>query len=71
VSAGEHLAKNARSEGIEVRTCRMSKHYDVAAIASILSLIKREKVDVVSTHSGETASSQGLQEGFSRRRPSS
>lgn len=66
---GSTLAKNARSEGIEVRTCRMSKHYDVAAIASILSLIKREKVDVVSTHSGRDSFLAGIAGRISRRRP--
>ena len=66
---GSTLEKNARSEGIEVRTCRMSKHYDVAAIASILSLIKREKIDVVSTHSGRDSFLAGIAGRISRRRP--
>jgi glycosyltransferase involved in cell wall biosynthesis len=66
---GSTLENNARSEGIEVRTCRMRKHYDVTAITSILSLIKREKIDVVSTHSGRDSFLAGIAGRISRRRP--
>ncbi|HXX81306.1 MAG TPA: glycosyltransferase family 4 protein [Thermodesulfovibrionales bacterium] len=66
---GSILEKNARSEGIEVRTCTMGKHYNVVAISSILRLMKREKIDVVSTHSGRDSFLAGIAGRISRRRP--
>ncbi|HXX52975.1 MAG TPA: glycosyltransferase family 4 protein [Thermodesulfovibrionales bacterium] len=66
---GSTLAEKARSEGIEVRTCGMRKHYDVSAIAYILRLIAREKVDVVSTHSGRDSFLAGIAGRLSLRRP--
>jgi len=47
----------------------MSKHYDVAAIASILGLIKREKIDVVSTHSGRDSSLRAFAGRISPKKP--
>ena len=49
---GSILGKRADSEGLEVRTCRMRKNYDLAAIGFILRLIQAEGIDVISTHSG-------------------
>jgi len=66
---GSTLGKRARSEGIEVRTCSMRKHYEVSAIADILRLIKKESIDVINTHSGRDSFLAGIAGRMSRRRP--
>ena len=66
---GSMLEEKASSKGIEVRVCRMKKHYDLAAVQHILRLIRKEAVDVVSTHSGRDSFLAGLAGRLSRRRP--
>jgi len=63
------LGKRASAEGIEVRTCRMRKSYDLFAIQYILNLIKAENINVISTHSGRDSLLAGIAGRFSRRRP--
>ncbi|MDA8215208.1 MAG: glycosyltransferase family 4 protein [Nitrospiraceae bacterium] len=63
------LAKRAHAEGIEVRTCKMRKSYDLFAIKYMLNLIKNEKIDVVSTHSGRDSLLAGIAGRLSRRKP--
>ncbi|MCL4475068.1 MAG: glycosyltransferase family 4 protein [Nitrospirae bacterium] len=63
------LEKKALSEGIELRTCRMRKHYDLPAIACILRVIKQEAVDVISTHSGRDSFLAGIAGRISKRKP--
>lgn len=63
------LAKRAHTEGIEVRTCEMRKSYDLFAIKYMLNLIKNEKIDVVSTHSGRDSLLAGIAGRLSRRKP--
>ena len=66
---GSMLEEKASSKGIEVRVCRMKKHYDLAAVRYILGLIRKEAVDVVSTHSGRDSFLAGIAGRLSRRRP--
>ena len=66
---GSILATRALSEGIEVRTCRMRKSYDLFAIKYILNLIKAENINVVSTHSGRDSLLAGIAGRLSRRKP--
>ncbi|MGD0282828.1 MAG: glycosyltransferase, partial [Dissulfurispiraceae bacterium] len=66
---GSVLDKMAAAEGIEVRTCRMAKHYDLPAIAFIMKLIGSERIDVISTHSGRDSFLAGIAGRMSGRRP--
>ena len=63
------LGKRASAEGFEVRTCRMRKSYDILAIKFILKLIRNEKIDVISTHSGRDSLLAGIAGRFSKRKP--
>lgn len=63
------LAKRARAEGIEVRTCKMRKSYDLFAIKYMLNLIKNEKIDVISTHSGRDSLLAGIAGRLSLKKP--
>ncbi|MBI3398715.1 MAG: glycosyltransferase family 4 protein [Deltaproteobacteria bacterium] len=63
------LGKIALSEGIEVRTCRMRKSYDLFAVKYILNLIKTENIDVISAHSGRDSLLAGIAGRFSRSKP--
>jgi len=66
---GSTIEKNACSEGIEVRTCSMRRHYDVSAITYILRLIRKEAIDVINTHSGRDSFLAGIAGRISRRKP--
>lgn len=66
---GSTLIKMAAAEGIEVRTCKMRKHYDLPAIAFIMTLIRREQIDVISTHSGRDSFLAGAAGRMSQRQP--
>jgi glycosyltransferase involved in cell wall biosynthesis len=63
------LGKRASVEGFEVRTCRMRKSYDILAIKFILELIRNEKIDVISTHSGRDSLLAGIAGRLSRKKP--
>ncbi len=64
-----NLAVKAAEAGIEVRTCRMRKSYDLPAIMHIMKVIKSDGVDIVSTHSGRDSFLVGLAGRLSSRRP--
>ncbi len=66
---GSMIGKIAAAEGIEVKTCRMRKHYDLPAIASIMKLIAGEEIDVISTHSGRDSFLAGAAGRLSKRQP--
>ena len=66
---GSMLGKIAEADGIEVKTCRMRKHYDLPAIAQIMKLIVSEQIDVISTHSGRDSFLAGAAGRVSRRLP--
>ncbi len=63
------LAKKASTKGIEVRTCKMRRHYDLRAISYILRLLKHEHIDVINTHSGRDSFLAGLAGRLSQRKP--
>ena len=63
------LNKRASAEGIEVRTCRMKKSYDILAIKYIMNLIRSENIDIISTHSGRDSLLAGIAGRLSRKRP--
>ena len=63
------LGKKALAEGAEVRTCAMRKSYDLSAIRYILKLIRTEKIDVISTHSGRDSLLAGLAGRLSGKKP--
>jgi glycosyltransferase involved in cell wall biosynthesis len=63
------LGKRASVEGFEVRTCRMRKSYDILAIKFILELIRNEKINVISTHSGRDSLLAGIAGRLSRKKP--
>jgi glycosyltransferase involved in cell wall biosynthesis len=63
------LGRRASSEGIEVRTCRMEKSYDIFAIKYILKLIKAENIDVITTHSGRDSLLAGIAGRISGKKP--
>jgi len=66
---GSMIGKIAAAEGLEVKTCRMRKHYDLPAISSIMKLIVSENIDVISTHSGRDSFLAGAAGRVSRRQP--
>ncbi len=66
---GSTLLKMAEIEGIEVRTCKMRKHYDLPAIAFIMKLIRSEHIDVISTHSGRDSFLAGAAGRMSQKQP--
>jgi len=63
------LGRRAASEGIEVFSCRMRKSYDLAAIRTLLRVLREQDVDVVNTHSGRDSFLAGVAARLSRRRP--
>ncbi|HBR21120.1 MAG TPA: glycosyltransferase family 1 protein [Nitrospiraceae bacterium] len=63
------LNKRALAEGIEVRTCRMKKSYDILAISHILKLIRSENIDIISSHSGRDSLLAGIAGRLSRKKP--
>ncbi len=63
------LGRRAEAEGFEVRTCMMRKSYDLSAVRSILTLIRTENIDVISTHSGRDSFLAGVAGRISRKRP--
>ncbi len=63
------LGKKALAEGAEVRTCAMRKSYDLSAIRYILKLIRTEKIDVISTHSGRDSLLAGIAGRLSGKKP--
>ena len=63
------LGKKALTEGVEVRTCAMRKSYDLSAIRYILKLIRTEKIDVISTHSGRDSLLAGIAGRLSGKNP--
>ena len=65
-----NLAMRAAEVGIEVRTCRMRKSYDLSAIGYIIRLITTEGINIVSTHSGRDSFLAGVAGRLSRRKPS-
>ncbi len=66
---GSILEKKAKEEGIEVRTCKMNKSYDLRAVKYMLKLIKDEKVDIINTHSGKDSFLAGIAGKLSRKKP--
>ncbi len=63
------LREKATSSGLEVRTHRMRSNRDLSALLFCLQLIKQERVDVVSTHSGDDSLLLSLAGRLSSRRP--
>jgi len=63
------LNKRALAEGIDVRTCRMKKSYDILAINYIMKLIKNENIGIISSHSGRDSLLAGIAGRLSRRKP--
>jgi glycosyltransferase involved in cell wall biosynthesis len=63
------IGAKARSLGIEVRTHPLRSTRDVTALACVMKLIKKEGVDVVSTHSGVDSFIVSLAGRLSRRKP--
>ncbi len=66
---GSTLGKMAAAEGIEVRICRMKKHYDLPAIAFIMKVISSERIDVINSHSGRDSFLAGIAGRMSGRKP--
>jgi len=63
------LRARAELAGIETRTHRLKASHDIGAISYITGLIKRERVDVVVTHSGVDSFLAGIAARLSRRQP--
>jgi len=63
------LRQRAANAGIETRTHRLKASHDIGAIRFIIELIKRERVDVVVTHSGVDSFLAGIAARLSRRQP--
>lgn len=63
------LGRRASAAGIEVFPCPMRKSYDLAAVRTILRVLREEAVDIVNTHSGRDSFLAGVAARLSRRRP--
>jgi len=63
------LGRRAVAAGIEVFPCPMRKSYDVAAVRTILRVLREEAVDVVNTHSSRDSLLAGMAARLSPRRP--
>lgn len=63
------LGERARAAGLEVVTHPMRANYDLSALRFIMGLIRKESVDVVSTHSGDDSFLGAIAGRLSRRRP--
>ncbi|MFQ5480319.1 MAG: glycosyltransferase family 4 protein [Thermodesulfobacteriota bacterium] len=63
------LRERAQKVGIETRTHRLRASHDLGAIRFITGLIRRERVDVVVTHSGTDSFLAGIAARLSRRGP--
>ncbi|MFQ5353749.1 MAG: glycosyltransferase family 4 protein [Thermodesulfobacteriota bacterium] len=63
------LRERATEAGIEVRTHRLKASHDLGAIRFITGHIRRERVDVVVTHSGVDSFLAGIAARLSRRQP--
>lgn len=59
----------AEAAGLEVRTHALRSSFDIGAVRFVMNLIKKEKVDVVSTHSGKDSLICSVAARLSRRRP--
>ena len=46
------LGRRAASAGIEVFSCRMRSNFDLAAVRTVLRILREQAVDIVNTHSG-------------------
>ncbi|BAK78450.1 glycosyl transferase, group 1 [Pseudogulbenkiania sp. NH8B] len=57
---GAKFAVRAREAGFEVFEVRMRNGVDLAAVAKLAALMRRERVDVVNTHSGRDSILGGL-----------
>jgi glycosyltransferase involved in cell wall biosynthesis len=57
------------AEGIDVFPCPMRKSYDLAAVRTLLRVLREEAVDIVNTHSGRDSILAGVAARLSRRRP--
>lgn len=66
---GSKLREKAEAAGIEVKTHGLRASYDISAVARIMELVKREKVDVISTHSGTDSFLGAVAGRLSSRRP--
>jgi glycosyltransferase involved in cell wall biosynthesis len=63
------LGRRAMAEGIDVYPCPMRKSYDLAAVRTLLRVLREEAVDIVNTHSGRDSILAGVAARLSRRRP--
>ena len=66
---GSRLAERASAEGFAVSLMRMRSSVDVGAVAALVKLIQRERVDVVNTHSGRDSLLAGLAGRLAWRQP--
>jgi glycosyltransferase involved in cell wall biosynthesis len=66
---GSILGERAAAAGIEVKTCRMKKSYDLSSLCFISKLIKIEKIDIINTHSGRDSLLAGIAGRLSRTKP--
>lgn len=63
------LLERAKAAGIDVRAHRLSSNRDFSALFYIIDLIKKENVDVISTHSGDDSFVGALAGRLSSRKP--
>lgn len=68
-SPGSRLASAAAEAGVEVIACPMRSNRDIPALLRIMRAIREEKVDVVSTHSGDDSLLGAVAGRLSSRRP--
>ncbi len=66
---GSKLGAAASNAGIEVLTHPMRGSYDICAVWRIMEIIKKEKVDIVNTHSGVDSFLGAVAGRLSSRRP--
>jgi len=63
------LSKIGTENNIQIRTIKMESSFSLLAIASLLRIIKHEKVDIICTHSGKDSMLGAIAGRLSRRNP--
>ncbi|MEK7828447.1 MAG: glycosyltransferase family 4 protein, partial [Deltaproteobacteria bacterium] len=63
------LAKTGAENGIEIRRVKMESSFSLFSIVSLLKIIKKEKVDIICTHSGKDSMIGAIAGRLSTKKP--
>lgn len=66
---GSQLEDRAQQQGFTVATMPMRNNFDLPAVARLAAVLRRNRIDIVNTHSGRDTFLAGLAARLVRRRP--